>query len=148
MDPCDSPPVSLTVWYSYALIRVVPRVERGELVNVGVILFAPTAQLLDARIELDADRLSHLAPDLDLGLVERHLATFRAICDGVPEGGPIADLPQAERFHWLTSPRSTIIQTSEVHAGCCESPETALDELMDAYVRPVRTVSTQHAQGA
>ena len=81
------------MWYSYAIVRVVPRVERGEFLNVGVVLFAREHDFLDARIELDAARLRALAPDLDLALVERHLATFPAICAGQPEGGPIAALP-------------------------------------------------------
>src|SRR5678810_614793 len=87
------------VWYSYAIVRVVPRVERGECVNVGVVLFVRERRYLAARIEVDAARLLALAPDLDLALVERHLASFLAICDGGPDGGPLAALPTAERFH-------------------------------------------------
>src|SRR3954466_16230385 len=87
------------VWYSYAIVRVVPRVERGECVNVGVVLLVRERRYLAARIELDRARLLALAPDLDLAPVERHLATFQAICDGRPAGGPLADLPPAERFH-------------------------------------------------
>ena len=126
------------VWYSYAIVRVVPRVERGECVNVGVILFVRERRYLAARIEVDPARLLALAPDLDLALVERHLASFLAICDGRRDGGPLADLPPAERFHWLTAPRSTVIQTSPVHEGVCSDPEAALEDLLDAYVRPPR----------
>src|SRR5438067_13777525 len=108
---------TLTVWYSYAIVRVVPRVERGECVNVGVVLFVRERRFLAARFALDQARLHALAPDLDLGLVERHLATFQAIAAGQREGGPVAELPRAERFHWLTAPRSTIIQTSACHGG-------------------------------
>ena len=123
------------VWYSYAIVRVIPRVERGECVNVGVVLFVRERRYLAARIDLDRARLLALAPDLDLPLVERHLASFLAICDGRPEGGPLADLPPAERFHWLVSPRSTMIQTSPAHVGRTPSPAAELDRLLDAYVR-------------
>lgn len=123
------------VWYSYAIVRVVPRVERGECVNVGVVLFVRERRYLAARIELDPDRLLALSPDLDLSLVERHLASFLAISEGRPAGGPLADLPPAERFHWLTAPRSTIIQTSPAHVGRTLDPTTELEHLLDAYVR-------------
>jgi len=123
------------VWYSYAIVRVVPRVERGEYVNVGVVLFVRERRYLAARIEVDPVRLLALAPDLDLPLVERHLASFLAICEGGHTGGPLADLPPAERFHWLTAPRSTIIQTSPAHVGLTLDPPAELDRLLDAYVR-------------
>ena len=129
------PSGATVVWYSFAIVRVVPRVERGECVNVGVVLFVRERRHLAARIELDRDRLLALAPDLDLGLVERHLATFLAICAGEPEGGPLADLPPAERFHWLVAPRSTIIQTSPAHAGRTADPAAELERLLHAYVR-------------
>jgi hypothetical protein len=122
-------------WYSYAIVRVVPRVERGECVNVGVVLFVRERRYLAARIEVDRSRLLALAPDLDLPLVERHLASFLAICDGSRAGGPLADLPPAERFHWLTAPRSTIIQTSPAHVGRTLDPPAELDRLLDSYVR-------------
>ncbi len=124
------------VWYSYAAVRVVPRVERGEFVNVGVVLFARAARFLDARIEPDSARLRALAPALDLAAVERHLAAYRAICEGEPEGGPIALLPPSERFHWLTAPRSGVIQTSPVHIGQSDDPRATLNALLDALVRP------------
>ena len=123
-----------SVWYSYAVVRIVPRVERGEFVNVGVILFARTARFLSACIEIDHARLSALAPDLDVASIERHLDAFVAICAGAPEGGPIARLPLTERFHWLTAPRSAIIQISPVHIGCGDDPHTALDALCAALV--------------
>lgn len=125
------------MWYSYAIIRVVPRVERGEFLNVGVVLLAREQEYLGARIEADQQRLLSLASNLDLGAVERHLATFQAITDGVPAGGPIAALPKPERFHWLVAPRSTMIQTSPVHVGRNAAPERALEELMEEFVRPV-----------
>jgi hypothetical protein len=124
------------VWYSYAVVRVVPRVERGEYVNVGVVLFAREARYLAARVELDAARVRALAPEADLALIARHLATFVAIAEGRPEGGPVAALPPAERFHWLTAPRSTVIQTSPVHGGATTDPAATLEELLVAFVRP------------
>lgn len=129
-------PPAPSVWYSYAVIRFVPRVERGEFVNVGVILFARTARFLAACIALDRPRLRALAPDADLASIERHLDAFVAICEGRAEAGPIARLPPSERFHWLTAPRSTVIQTSPVHIGCGDDPRTALDELCARLVRP------------
>ena len=123
------------MWYSYAVVRVVPRVERGECINVGVILFAPEARYLAARLELDPARLWALAPAADVALVERHLETIAAICDGRPEGGPVAALPPSERFHWLTAPASTIVQPSPVHTGLTADPATELDRLFAQLVR-------------
>jgi hypothetical protein len=130
-----SPAVSPTVPYSYAIVRVVPRVEREEFINAGAILFAPTRRFLEARIELDAERLHALAPSLDRALVERHLRTYQAIAAGAIEGGPLAVLPQSDRFHWLTAPRSTVIQASPVHTGRCADPDAALEELLEIFVR-------------
>ena len=129
------------MWYSYAIIRVVPRVERGEFLNVGVVLFAREQEFLGARIEADPRRLLGLAANLDLGAVERHLAIFQAITDGSPAGGPIAALPPPERFHWLVSPRSTMIQTSPVHVGRSLDPGRALEDLLQELVRPVSSSS-------
>jgi len=131
------------VWYSYAIVRVVPRVERGEFLNVGVVLFGREQGFLGARFEIDPARLRSLAPDLDLATVERHLGTFQSICDGQPVGGPIAALPPSERFHWLVAPSSTMIQTSPVHVGRSDAPAQALDDLLNEFVRPVA-----HAAGA
>jgi hypothetical protein len=114
----------------------VPRVERGEFLNVGVILFSRELDYLGAGFDLDLERLRHLAPNLDTAGVERHLATFRAICEGSPEGGPVANLPKPERFHWLVSPRSTIIQTSPVHVGRASDPARALQDLLAEFVTP------------
>jgi hypothetical protein len=130
------------VWYSYAVVRVVPRVERGEFVNVGVILFARTARFLAACIDVDRPRLLAFAPGLDIATIERHLAAFVAICDGTPDGGPIAQLPPSERFHWLTAPRSAVIQPSPVHVGCTDDPRAALDALCAALVRSPMTFTT------
>ncbi len=123
------------MWYSYAIIRVVPRVERGEYINVGAVLFARTHRYLAARLDLDPARLHALDPHADLALIERHLGNFVAICAGDPAGGPLAALPYSERFHWLTAPRSTIIQTSPVHTGQCADSQTALEDLIATYVR-------------
>jgi hypothetical protein len=127
--------------FDYAVVRVVPRVERGEFVNAGVVLFCRTRRFLAARIELDRARLAALAPWLDLEQAERHLAVFSRVAAGGPEGGPIGLLPQPDRFHWLVAPRSAMIQTSPVHSGLCDDPEAALEELMDLMVRPVGPVS-------
>ena len=134
--PLPSPPASPTAWYSYAVIRVVPRVERGECLNVGVILFARELGYLEARIELDAARLRALAPEADAAQIDRHLRTISAICAGAAEGGPLAALPPSDRFHWLTAPRSTVIQTSPIHVGATADPEVTVEELLDAFVRP------------
>ncbi|HUG16125.1 MAG TPA: DUF3037 domain-containing protein [Thermomicrobiales bacterium] len=123
------------MWYSYAVIKVVPRVERGECVNVGVILFAREDAFLGVRIELDRARLAAFSPGVDVASIERHLTTFLAISQGDRSSGPIAELPPAERFHWLTAPRSTVIQTSAIHVGQTDDPDAALDELLDEFVR-------------
>jgi len=124
-------------------VRVVPRVERGECINVGVVLFARTRRYLAARVELDRARLHALAPDADLMTIERHLGTFVAIAAGDPAGGPLAALPQSERFHWITAPRSTTIQTAPVHIGRCADPVRALEDLLDAFVRPPVTLGAE-----
>lgn len=121
--------------FDYAIIRVVPRVERGECLNAGVILFCRARRFLAAAIDLDAARLAALAPDLDTRLAQRHLDTFPLICAGDPGSGPIGQLTQAERFHWLVAPRSTIIQSSPVHCGLCAEPSATLRRLLDSLVR-------------
>jgi len=121
--------------YDYALIRVVPRVERGEFVNAGVVLSCKTGGFLEARIELDEARLRALDPGVDLDAVRAHLAAFAAICAGGGEAGPIGRLPARERFRWLTAPRSTVIQTSPVHSGRCADHASMLERLLDTMVR-------------
>ena len=123
------------MWYSYALVRLVPRVERGEFLNVGVVVFSRELDFLGARLEVDQERLRSLSPDVDAALVERHLQVFQAICDGAKAGGPIAALPKPERFHWLVAPRSTMIQTSPVHVGRSLDAERALEDLLNEFVR-------------
>lgn len=121
--------------FDYALVRVVPRVERGECLNAGVILFCRTRRFLAARVELDVSRLLALDPRADRDEIARHLATIPRIAAGETDGGPIARLSQAERFHWLVSPSSAIVQPSPVHSGLCADPAAALDHLMATMVR-------------
>jgi hypothetical protein len=116
--------------FDYAVVRVVPRVERGEFINAGVIVFCLERRFLAARVAVDEARLKALWPEIDVELVRRHLEAIPKIAAGDPAAGPIARLSQRERFHWLVSPRSTIIQVSEVHTGLCEEePEGMVDEL-------------------
>jgi hypothetical protein len=121
--------------YDYAIVRVVPRVERGEQINVGVVVSCPAVDFLEAGIDLDEGRLLALDDALDLDAVREHLATIPLICRGGPEAGPIGELPQRNRFHWLVSPRSTVIQMSAVHTGRTADPAAALERLMDTMVR-------------
>jgi hypothetical protein len=121
--------------FDYAVIRVVPRVERGEFVNAGVIVSCPSRGYLKARVELDAERLAALDPTFDRDAVERHLAAILRVCEGGAQAGPIGLLPQRARFHWLVAPRSTIIQTSPVHTGFCEDGDRMLEHLFGTMVR-------------
>ena len=121
--------------FDYAVVRVVPHVERGEFVNAGVILFCRTRRFLAARLALDTTRLIALAPLINISAVEQYLALIPLICMGSSEAGPIGQLPLAERFHWLVAPRSAMIQTSPVHSGLCDDPVVALDRLLERLVR-------------
>jgi hypothetical protein len=124
--------------FDYAVIRVVPRVDREEFVNAGVILYCLARDFLEARVELDHDRVHALFPGVDLALLDQHLAAIPRVCAGGEGSGPIGRLSQRERFHWLVAPRSTIIQVSPVHSGLCADPEHALERLMDRMVRAPR----------
>lgn len=124
------------VSFDHATIRVVPRVEREEFINAGVIVHCPVRRFLDARVSLDPARLLALAPDANVDLVQAHLAGIPRVCAGGRDAGPIGLLPQRERFHWLVAPRSTIIQLSPVHPGLCADPASALAHLMDRMVGP------------
>ena len=126
------------VIYDYAVIRVVPRVERGEFVNAGVILACQHADFLAARIELDAARVLALDPAANLAMIAEHLAAIPAICTGGKPAGALGALSRRERFDWLTAPRSALIQTSPVHTGRCGDPAAALDALMRKMVRTTR----------
>jgi hypothetical protein len=120
--------------YDYAVIRVVPKVDREEFINAGVILSCPDLSFLEARIKLDESRLLALAPNVDLDLVRDHLAAIPTICRGGEEAGAIGLLPQRQRFHWLVSASSTMIQTSPVHTGRCNDPAAALERLVATMV--------------
>jgi hypothetical protein len=120
--------------YDYALIRVTPRVERGECMNVGVVLFCRQRGFLGARIALDEARLLAFFPFANIEGIRDELHAIAKIVEGDATGGPITALAQAERFHWLVSPRSTIIQPSPVHSGLCDDPAAALDHLFATMV--------------
>jgi hypothetical protein len=121
--------------YDYAIVRVVPRVEREEFVNVGAIVSCPALDFLQARIEVDEQRLRALDPAIDIDAIRTHLASIPAICSGGSQGGPIGRLSRRERFDWLVAPRSTIIQTSKVHTGRCSDPAVLLEHLLNTMVR-------------
>ncbi len=125
--------------YDYAVIRVVPRVERQEFVNVGVILWCRDQDFIEARIEMNEARVRMLDPAIDLDTVRRHLDSFVIICNGGTDAGPIGKLPKRERFDWLVAPRSTIIQTSAVHTGRCADPALTMQRLLDTMVRDGKT---------
>jgi len=118
--------------YDYAIIKIVPLVERGEFINAGVILFCRTQRFLAAQVELHEARLLALNPSCNIAAIQHHLDLIPAICNG---HGPIGQLDMPERFHWLVAPRSTIIQTSDVHCGLCSDPTQALEHLMATMVR-------------
>jgi hypothetical protein len=121
--------------FQYAIVRVVPRVERGECLNAGVVLLCRPTRFLAARIGLDEARLRALAPDVDPATIREHLEAIERIAAGDSEAGPIARLGQGERFHWLVAPSSTVIQPSEVHTGLSDDPAAELDHLFERLVR-------------
>ena len=120
--------------FDYAIVRVVPHVEREEFVNAGAILFCAARDYLRARIALDETRLLAIAPDCDIDLVRRHLDVIPRICEGGPSAGTIGQLTLRERWHWLVAPRSTILQTSAPHSGLGDVPDEALDRLVARMV--------------
>jgi hypothetical protein len=124
--------------YDYAVIRVVPSVERGECINCGVILFSRTRGFLRALTHLDVGRLRAIDPHVDVDSLERHLEIIERICTGDESAGEIARLSPSERFHWLVAPRSAVIQLSEVHTGISADPEGALRHLLETMVLPAR----------
>jgi hypothetical protein len=121
--------------FEYAVIRVVPHVEREEFLNVGVILFCSAEKFLKCITEVDEDRLKVLCNKLDFTELKDHIQSFQRICAGGKDGGPIGVLSQAERFRWLTATRSTMVQTSKVHPGLCSDALEMLDRLFEQLVK-------------
>jgi hypothetical protein len=121
--------------FQYAIIRVVPRVERGECLNAGVVLLCRPKRFLAARVGLDPARLQALAPGADQATIDEHLVAIERVASGDSEAGPIAQLGQGERFHWIVAPSSTVIQPSEVHTGLCDDPAVELEHLFERLVR-------------
>ena len=121
--------------FEYAIIRVVPRVEREEFLNVGVILYCADENFLNTKCELNKEKLSVLCDDLDFDDLEKRLYAFEQICKGAEEGGAIGKLSIAARFRWLTATRSTIVQTSPVHPGLCNDAQETLDKLYEELVK-------------
>ena len=120
--------------YDYAVLRVVPRAEREEFVNVGVVLHCAELAFLDCRVAVNETRLRALWPEIDIQMIRRHVEAFPRVCAGDASAGPIARLSRRERFQWLAAPRSTVIQVSPIHSGLCESPAAALEELFRRLV--------------
>jgi hypothetical protein len=121
--------------YEYAVLRVVPRVEREEFMNIGVVLFCSGLQFLQMRYVLDAGRLASLYPELDIKELETYCRSFSSVCTGDKKGGVLESMPAASRFRWLTAKRSAILQVSAVHPGFCLDPSETIEELMDKLVR-------------
>ena len=125
--------------FDYAVLRVVPRVEREEFVNIGVIVFCLEQRFLAAKVHVDVGRLKALWPTLDTELIQSHANAVIRIAEGDPTASPIAALPQRERFAWLISPRSTILQTSPVHTGICTNCDNLLEQLFTQLVATAKT---------
>lgn len=121
--------------FTYAILRAVPRVERGERINVGVVLYCRACDYLGVRVSLDAAKLAAIAPGVEPSSLQPPLEALTRIVAGDPEAGPIAALPTGERFGWIAAPSSTVIQPSEIHTGLCDDPETTLEALFDEIVR-------------
>ncbi len=122
--------------FEYAVLRVVPRVERGECINAGVVLYCQAERFLGARVHLDPARLMALDPGADLEAVRAHLEALRSVCAGGPEAGAVGRLPLGERFGWLVAPRSTVVQPSPVHTGLTDDAEAELERLLNRMVLP------------
>jgi hypothetical protein len=130
--------MSAMIDYDFAVLRVVPRVHLGAFVNVGVVVHARTVEFLALRAITDERLLRAHVPGVDAELLARYLRSCEAICAGDVGAGPMALAPPSERFHWLTAPRSDVLQSSPVHEGICDDPRRALDRLFEEYVAPVR----------
>ncbi len=122
--------------FEYAVLKVVPRVERGECINAGVVLYCQAERFLGARVHLDPARLMALDPGADLEAVRAHLEAFRSVCAGGPEAGAVGRLPLGKRFGWLVAPRSTVVQPSPVHTGLTDDAEAELERLLSRMVLP------------
>ena len=122
------------VAYNFAILRVVPHVDTGAFVNIGVILHARTAEYLSIRALTGQDALRARVRDIDYELLDRYLVAFHAVCNGDADGGPVAMTSMSERFHWLTAPRSDVLQCSPVHEGVCDVPAAELESLYRRYV--------------
>ena len=122
--------------FEYVLLRVVPRVERGEFINAGVVLYCQEKRFLEARLHLDPERLRNLDPSLDPEAIRAYLEAACRVCAGGPEAGAVGLLPPVQRFGWLAAPRSTVVQPSPVHTGLAEDPQEALEHLLEVMVRP------------
>lgn len=122
--------------FEYAILRVVPRVERGECINAGVVLYCQDEKFLAARVHLDSRRLLALDPTSDLEAVRAHLEAVRPVCEGSNESGVVGRMPLRERFGWLVAPRSTVVQPSTVHTGLTDDPEAELERLLRSVVLP------------
>jgi Protein of unknown function (DUF3037) len=122
--------------YDYAVIRVVPRVEREEFINAGVIVWCGAQDFLEARVDFDEQRARTLYPALDVDAIRKHLASIVVVCAGGADAGPLGKLTKRERFDWLVAPRSTTIQTSSVHTGRCSDLPGTLEHLLEVMVRP------------
>lgn len=121
--------------FDYAIIRVVPRVEREEFLNVGAVVFCRTKKYLEAKIELNDERLIAFFPSIDIEMIRSHLDMIPNICEGGEAAGPIGQLSQSERFNWIVAPKSTMVQCSPVHSGVCAEPEKQLERLIEKMVR-------------
>jgi Protein of unknown function (DUF3037) len=126
--------------YEYAVIRLAPRVEREEFLNVGVVLYAASRRFLQMKFLLDKRRLRVFATAAEIKEACKYLEAFERICVGAPDSGPIGTLPMPERFRWLTATRSTVIQVSKVHCGLCTDPQAELEDLFQQFVAPVERV--------
>jgi hypothetical protein len=120
--------------FEYAVIRVVPRVEREEFINIGVIIYCPKQKFLSVKFLLDGARIGALAPELDIDCLTDNINSFERICNGDKQGGPIAKLDMASRFRWLTATRSTVVQSSKVHPGLCRDADVTLIKLFEQLV--------------
>ncbi len=134
--------MSAPLAFDYSIVQIVPRIDRDERINAGVILYCPAAAFLGCRVALDPDRLRAIAPDADIAAVSAQLDAVRAVCAGDPAAGPTAGLSPSERFHWLSTPRSTVVQPSAPHAGLSADPADALERLFAAAV-PVPSTKSE-----